>query len=147
LALNKTNSNIQLTTFGALGDGYDAKGRQMISVNRTDEAEIRQIVDRWVRDLSTRDIDTPSCDASADALGFDMDKWFATWPGSTNREMRCLMIGKDGVAYCHSRNRTGSGMWVRATVALRKIEGEWRVINERVFGLPEAHQQTLALSA
>ena len=119
----------------------------MLSVNRTDEVEIRQIVDRWVQDLSTRDLDAPSCDEPADPPAFDVDKWFATWPGSANREMRCLMIGKDGVAYCHSRNRTDSGMWVRATVALRKIEGQWRVIHEHIFGLHEGDKQPLALSA
>jgi hypothetical protein len=111
----------------------------MVSLNQSDEAEIRQLFDRWVRDLSTRNLDAPKSAVPTDTPPLDLDRWFASWPDSAGREMRCLMIGADGVAFCHSRNRTRSGMWVRATVALRKIEGQWRVMHERIFGVPEGN--------
>jgi hypothetical protein len=116
----------------------------MITLNRTDEAEIRHLVDRWVRDLSTRHLVAPGGDQSLPKPVLDVDKWFATWPDSGDREMRCLMIGAGGVVYCHSRNRTRSGLWVRASVAMRKIEGRWHVMQERICGVHEPGEQSAA---
>jgi ketosteroid isomerase-like protein len=107
----------------------------MTFVSQIDEAEIRQLIDSWAKELRARRIESLSHDPPPEGPPFDMEKWFASWPGSAGREMRCLMIGADGAAYCHSVNCTGSGMWVRATIALRKIEGRWRVMQEWILGL------------
>ena len=106
-----------------------------IADRAADEAEIRQLVDSWARDLCARDVDALPWEHAPDARAFDMERWFASWPGSAGREMRYLTIATDGAAHCHCLNRIRSGMWVRATVGLRKIEGKWQVTRERISGL------------
>jgi ketosteroid isomerase-like protein len=121
----------------------------------TDEAQIRTLMDNRVKALRAKDIDALMLYHAPDILSFDVvnplqyagadesrrraKEWFSTLRAPITLEMRDLTItaGND-VAFCHSLNRingtTTSGgepnMWVRSTVCLRKIEGEWMVTHE-----------------
>jgi len=68
-----------------------------------------------------------------------LQAWFDTWKGSIAYEMRDVALTvSDDLAYCHSLTRlTGTktsgdrnDLWFRASVCLRKIDGEWRVAHE-----------------
>jgi ketosteroid isomerase-like protein len=95
----------------------------------SDESEIRVAVDRWASELPSRDLDALA-ERAPSARASDMESWFATWPGSAEREMRWLTIAPDGTAWCHALHRTASGVWVRATIGLRKLDGRWHVMRE-----------------
>jgi ketosteroid isomerase-like protein len=106
----------------------------MGEIDMKDEVEIRQLIDGWLQKLRRGDVEVLACDpAPLEARAFDLEKWFATWPGSAEREMRYLNILRDeGVAWCHSLNRVGSDLWVRATVGLQKVEGRWQITREHL---------------
>jgi uncharacterized protein (TIGR02246 family) len=66
-------------------------------------------------------------------------QWFDTFQGSIGYEIRDLRITTgDDVAFCHSLNRISgtrsdceeTDIWVRETLGLRKIEGEWRITQQ-----------------
>jgi ketosteroid isomerase-like protein len=58
--------------------------------------------------------------------------WFASHPGGPiEYEIRDLAITVGGdVAYCHSLNHLARALWFRSTIALRKIDGHWRITHE-----------------
>jgi uncharacterized protein (TIGR02246 family) len=123
----------------------------------TDEAEIRAVVDGWVKAISAKDVDAVMSHYAADIVTFDLapplqytgvdalkkslEAWFPTFRGPVGYEIRnlCIIAGDD-VAFCRSLNRI-SGMrtdgedtnvWVRATVGLRKIDGKWLIVHEHL---------------
>ena len=66
-------------------------------------------------------------------------EWFDTFEGSLGYEFRELEITSgETVAFCHSLDRirgrrtdgTNTDTWVRETLGLRKIDGEWRIAHQ-----------------
>jgi ketosteroid isomerase-like protein len=123
----------------------------------SNEAEIRQLVDSRVRALHAKDVNAAMSPYAPDLLLFDLapplqyrgaavnrkglEEWFLTFRGPVGYEIRNLSItGGDDVAFCHSLNRisgartdgTETDVWVRATVCLRKIDGNWTITHEHV---------------
>jgi uncharacterized protein (TIGR02246 family) len=123
----------------------------------SDEVLIRELVDRQVEAMTSRDAAAVVGLRAADVVGFtlapplvqsgaDMTNvagtaaWFATFDGPLQYEVRDLEVTVGGdVAFCHSLNRMSAvpvGMaeafelWFRATLGLRKVDGEWRVTHE-----------------
>jgi uncharacterized protein (TIGR02246 family) len=119
------------------------------------EAQIRELVDNWVKAVRAKDIDGVMSHYAPDLLSFDVmpplqyvgaeayrklwEMCFNEFQGSIGFEMRDLRISaSDDVAFCHSLNRlTGTmkngeknDMWARATVGFRKIDGQWLVTHE-----------------
>jgi uncharacterized protein (TIGR02246 family) len=121
------------------------------------ETQIRKLIDDWGKALRAKDIDGMMSHYAPDILLFDLapplryvgadayrnnwEEWLPTIEGPVGSEHRDLSItaGED-VAFCHGLHRisgkkTGEEQfetWVRVTVCLRKIDGEWMVVHEHV---------------
>jgi ketosteroid isomerase-like protein len=121
----------------------------------TDEAQIKKLINERGKAVRTKDIDGDMSNIAPDILSFDVvnplqyvgadalreraEEWFSSFKGPIGYEIRDLSITTgDEVAFCHSLNRisgtkTDGGeidMWVRATICLRKLNGQWRVTHE-----------------
>jgi uncharacterized protein (TIGR02246 family) len=123
----------------------------------TNEAEIRGLIDDWVKALRARDIDALVLNYAPDVVSFDVvnplqrkgrdavrkraDEWISSWQGPINSEIRELSItADDNVAFSHHLCRFNgtkkSGgeidMWIRATLCFGKVDGKWMVAHEHV---------------
>jgi uncharacterized protein (TIGR02246 family) len=123
----------------------------------TNEAEIRGLIDDWVKALCARDIDALVSNYARDVVSFDVvnplqwkgvdavrkraEEWISSWKGPINSEIRELSItADDDVAFSHhlsrfSGTKKGGGeidMWIRATLGLGKVGGKWMVTHEHV---------------
>jgi uncharacterized protein (TIGR02246 family) len=123
----------------------------------TNEAEIRGLIDDWVKALRARDIDALVLNYAPDVVSFDVvnplqrkgrdavrkraDEWISSWQGPINSEIRELSItADDNVAFSHHLSRfygtkKGGGeidMWIRATLCVGKVDGKWMVTHEHV---------------
>jgi uncharacterized protein (TIGR02246 family) len=122
-----------------------------------EEAQIRQLIEHWVKALHTKDLNTLISYYAPDILAFDIvpplqcqgidayrrnfETWFSAVQGPIDHEIRDVRItaGED-VAFCHSVSRVRSTKitgettetWVRVTVGLRKIAGQWKITHEHV---------------
>jgi uncharacterized protein (TIGR02246 family) len=123
----------------------------------TEETRIRERVDRLVRALRAKDIDTLMTHYAPDMVTFDFrsphqiqgadayrqnfEAWFGSVQGPIDYELRDLRITASGdVAFCHSLGhvrgtRTGgekADYWVRVTSGFRKTDGKWMITHEHV---------------
>ena len=123
----------------------------------TNEAEIRGLIDDWVKALRARDIDALVSNYAPDVVSFDVvnplqrkgvdavrkraEEWISSWQGPINSEIRELSItADDDVAFSHhlsrfSGTKKGGGeidMWIRATLCFGKVDGKWMVTHEHV---------------
>jgi len=121
----------------------------------TDEAQIRQLVDDWIRAIRAKDVDGLMAHYAPDVLSFDavnplqnigaaacrkrVEAWFSSYRSPIGFEMRDLSITTAAdVAFSHSLYRVSGTlldggditMWVRLTVCYRKIDGTWVVTHE-----------------
>jgi uncharacterized protein (TIGR02246 family) len=121
----------------------------------SDQAQIQQLIDNWVRALRAKDVNGVMSHYAADVVVFDLapplqykgadayrenwEAWFPTFRGPIGYEIRDLSIAaSDDIAFCHSFNRiTGTrtdgektDVWVRATVCCRKVDGSWKIVHE-----------------
>jgi uncharacterized protein (TIGR02246 family) len=120
-----------------------------------DEAQIRALIDERVRAVHAKDLEAVVSHHAADVVSFDVldplryrgsaaireraAAWFSAYEGPIGYEVRDLVVtaGAD-VAFCHYLYRvsgtmtdgTAVGMWVRATVCLRKAGGRWTITHE-----------------
>lgn len=119
---------------------------------KNNEAEIRDLYDRWAKAFRARDIDgIMSVYASGDAVvGYDIvpplqyvgkdayrkdyGDFLGQYDGPIDVEYRDMRIFANGdVAFIHAlermsgtlKNGQKSDLWVRATSGLRKINGKW----------------------
>jgi uncharacterized protein (TIGR02246 family) len=118
------------------------------------EEEIASLIDAWVAAIRAKDLDGSLSYYAPDVIGFDLveplryvgadalrkrlEDWFASFDGTIDFENHELeIIGGDGVAFAHSLNHvTGTltdgkslDMYWRATLCLRKVDGEWLVVH------------------
>ena len=118
------------------------------------EEEIASLIDAWAAAIRAKDLDGSLSHYAPDVIGFDLveplryvgadalrkrlEDWFASFDGTIDFENHELeIIGSDGVAFAHSLNHvTGTltdgkslDMYWRATLCLRKIDGEWLVVH------------------
>jgi ketosteroid isomerase-like protein len=121
----------------------------------TDEAQIRKLMDERGKAVRAKDISGVMSSIAPDILSFDVvtqlqsvgsdasgkraREWFSSFEGPIGYEIRDLSITTgDGVAFCHSLNRISGtkidggkiDMWVRATLCLCKVDGQWLVTHE-----------------
>ena len=121
----------------------------------SDQAQIQQLIDNWVRALRAKDVNGVMSHYAADVVVFDLapplqyngadayrenwEAWFSTFQDPIGYEIRDLSIAaSDDIAFCHSFNRiTGTrtdgektDVWVRATICCRKVEGSWKIVHE-----------------
>ncbi|MGH6900138.1 MAG: YybH family protein [Geminicoccaceae bacterium] len=119
------------------------------------DAQIRALIEDWATAVRAKDVDgvmshyavdivtfdlaPPLQFAGADALRKGLEAWFPTFRGPVGYEIRDLSITTGGdVAFCRSLNRISgtrtdgeeTGVWVRATVCCRKMDGRWLITHE-----------------
>jgi uncharacterized protein (TIGR02246 family) len=123
----------------------------------TDEADIRQRVERYVAAIRAKDLEAVMAIFTSDLVSFDLEaplqhlgagakrkNWtraFAAYGDPLGYEVRdlALTIG-DGVAFGHSLNRISGTLkngreadyWVRWTTGFRKIDGTWFIAHDQV---------------
>jgi uncharacterized protein (TIGR02246 family) len=120
-----------------------------------DEAQIRKLIDDWAKAVRAKDVEGVVAHYAADVVTFDLAPplqyagtdalrkslaaWFPTFRGPVGYEISDLSITAGGdVAFCRSLNRISgartdgeeTGVWVRATVGLRRIDGRWKITHE-----------------
>ena len=117
-----------------------------------DETRIRQLFDQWVGAVRAKDVDGSLAGWAPDVVTFDLieplqyrgvdavrrrlEDWFSSFAGPIGYELGDLSVtAGNGVAFAHSLNHvsgtttdgTTLDMWWRATVCLRKLDGDWLV--------------------
>jgi uncharacterized protein (TIGR02246 family) len=118
----------------------------------TDEDRIRKLIYTWAEAVRAKDSIGLVSNVAPDVLLFDLinplqyigadalrkraEEWLSSFQGPIEYEIRDLSItAGDDVAFCHSLNRVRGtnregksiDMWWRATVCLRKVDGNWIV--------------------
>ena len=129
----------------------------MATDTTSDAAQIRQLIDHWVKALHAKDINGLMAHHATDILLFDAvpplqykgaeayrnnwERCFPCFQGPIGCEIRELSItAGDDVAFSHSLNQirgtttTGENFatWLRVTVCYRKLDGQWTVTHEHV---------------
>ena len=127
----------------------------MTTQHGTDEAGIRQQIDKLVEALRATDLEAVKSIYAPDMVSFDVGpplqvvgveakakNWievFTAFRHPIDYEIRGLSITVDGdLAVAHSINRlqgtlkngNRSGFWVRATFCWQRIGGEWLVVHD-----------------
>ncbi|HWT50134.1 MAG TPA: nuclear transport factor 2 family protein [Mycobacterium sp.] len=124
----------------------------------TDEADIRQRIDKLAGAIRARDLEAVMSIYTTDVVSFDIEpplqhvgaeakrkNWervFAVYEHPLGYEIRDLAItvGED-LAFAHTLNRlsgmlksgtTTTGFWVRATTCFRKVNGHWFIAHDHV---------------
>ena len=123
------------------------------------EAEIRQLLDRWEKAFRAKDLDAvmsvyapgkatvaydivpPLQCVGRDTYRKNYEEFFAQYDGPIDFEFRDLRIvaGND-VAFLHSverisgilKNGQRSEVWIRASSGLRKINGKWLIVHDHI---------------
>jgi ketosteroid isomerase-like protein len=120
-----------------------------------DEAEIRRRMGMLAQSIRTMDLEAVMSNYAPDIVSFDVQpplrqigaagkskNWveaFAVFQPPLDYEIRDLTITVSGdVAFAYSINRlsgtlgdgTRSGIWVRVTMCLRKIDGSWLIAHD-----------------
>lgn len=129
----------------------------MSAQRQEEEAKIRQQIDKVIEGLGAEDLDSVRQAYAPDVVSFDVEpplqhvgveaklrnwaKVFAFFE-SVNYELRDLTftVGEDvafgyGFARLSGTLRDGtstSGMWVRVTYGLQKIDGSWLIAHDQV---------------
>ena len=130
----------------------------MATQHPTDEADIRQriaglagalragdleaVMSIYTSDVVSFDIEPPLQHVGVEAKRKNWERVFAVYEHPLEYEIRDLTITVgDDVAFAHSLNRlsgtlkngtTTNGFWVRATMCLRKINGDWFIAHDQV---------------
>lgn len=120
-----------------------------------EEAQIRALIEKRIPALATKDIAALTSDYARSLVLFDAvgplrhvgsdaqaqraADWLSLYPEGIDCQIRDLDVtaGED-VAFCYYLYRVGGtmtdgtrvGMWLRATVCLSKIAGEWVITHE-----------------
>lgn len=123
------------------------------SIRSTSESAIRRLIEARVRAIREKDVNAVLSAYAPDVVMFNLapplqtrgtDKngiaeWFSGYQGAIACEIRDLSIAAgERVAFCHYLYRiTGTltngqevDMWVRATLGLRNIAGQWLITHE-----------------
>lgn len=129
--------------------------RIVTTAHPTDEADIRERIDKLARAIRAGDLEAVMSVYSPDVVSFDIESplqhvgleakrknWervFTVYESPLGYEIRDLAIavGEDA-AFAHSLNRllksgtTTTGFWVRATTCFRKVNGHWVIVHDHV---------------
>lgn len=102
--------------------------------------DAKRFVSHYASDIVSFDLAPPLAESGSAVLGPDgWDAWYQTWEGGPDVQITQLSIAAQGdLAYSHSVNRlrgtktdgTTIDLWFRATLALRRTDGIWKVVHE-----------------
>jgi ketosteroid isomerase-like protein len=140
-----------------IGSAMPRRRQTMAAQRTTDEADIRQRIDRLAAAIRAMDLDAVMPIYAADLVSFDIvaplrhvgaaakrKNWiaaFAMYRRPLDYEIRDLTIIMGGdVAFGHSLNRIGgtlkaggrNELWLRWTTGFRKIDGNWLIVHDHV---------------
>lgn len=129
----------------------------MTTQQTLDEADIRQCLDNLVEAIRAMDLESVMSMYAHDIVSFDIEpplqhadaeakkkNWigvFAMYRRPIGYEVRDLRITvSNDVAFGHSLNRLSGELkngnrterWVRSTICLRKVGGDWRIVHDHV---------------
>ena len=129
----------------------------MATRHATDEADIRQRIDKLAEAIRAMDLEDAMSIYAPDIVSFDIEpplqhlraeakrkNWagaFATYQRPLGYEIRDLTITLvDDVAFAHSLNRISGTLkngnrtdfWLRSTICFRKIDGKWLIVHDHV---------------
>jgi uncharacterized protein (TIGR02246 family) len=125
------------------------------TLTNTDEAQIRALIEQRVPALAVKDAAALTSHYASDVVLFDVvgplrhrgaeaharrvTDWLSSYRTGIDYQIRDLSItaGED-IAFCHYLYRIGGamtdgtqvGMWVRSTICLQKIDGDWTITHE-----------------
>ncbi len=120
-----------------------------------DDEQLEAILTRYEQAVLRRDAEAVVADYAPDAIGYDLApplqhgaetlldpdgirSWFDTWDGDiriSHSEPHILRDGDLGVVHCLQRmagTKKDEGpvqMWFRATVVVRRIKDEWKIVH------------------
>ena len=124
---------------------------------QNNEGQIRQLKDEMTNALRNKDVDGVISKFADESVMFvlapplrfktgvnasganGVQEWFDTFEGALGYEFRELEItAAETVAFCHSLDHisgkrmdgSDTDIWVRETLGLRKIEGEWKITHQ-----------------
>ncbi|GAC1303028.1 MAG: nuclear transport factor 2 family protein [Steroidobacteraceae bacterium] len=127
--------------------------------SRTNEAQVRQVIEPWAKAFRARDLDgIMSVYAAGDAVvGYDLvpplqyrgsaayredyAKFLAQYAGPIDIKFHDVrVVAGEDVAFVHALERIigtlkdgqKSEMWVRATSGLKKIHGRWLIVHDHI---------------
>lgn len=102
--------------------------------------DAKRFVSHFAPDIVSFELAPPLAESGPAVLATDgWDAWYQTWRGGLDYQITQLSIAAEGgLAYCHSLNRlrgtktggTSVDLWFRATLALRRTDGSWKVVHE-----------------
>jgi ketosteroid isomerase-like protein len=130
----------------------------MATQQAAEEAAIRRHIDKLAKAIGAMDLEAMTSIYAPDIVSFDVEpplqhvgeaaKWknwehaFTIFQPPLGYEIRDLTITVGGdVAFAHCFNRltgtlrngtTTSGIWVRATICWRKVDGTWLIAHDHV---------------
>jgi uncharacterized protein (TIGR02246 family) len=126
---------------------------------QANEAEVRQVIERWAKAFKAHDLDTiMALYAPGDAMvAYDVGlplqyqgnaayrkdyaAFLAQYDGPMEFEARDVrVVAGDDVAFYHALERMSgtlksgkkTDMWVRATTCLQKIQGRWLIVHDHI---------------
>lgn len=138
----------------------------------TNEAQVRALIEargRAVRakdlggavtanapDVVTYDALPPLYNTGAETIRERTERWLGSYPDALGYDVRDLTVSAGGdVAFAHYLYRVSGtlasgdavNMWVRATLGLHKLGGEWKIVHEHnsVPFDPQSGQASLGL--
>jgi uncharacterized protein (TIGR02246 family) len=130
----------------------------MKTLEKTNEEQVRELTRNWLKAVHARDAEAVMACYADDVITYDLftptkvtgtaayrknyEMWFQCCQnGPPSYEIKELdVVAGDDIAFCRSLNRmtgpnaegTEEESWLRVTVCLRKIGGEWKVVHEHV---------------
>jgi uncharacterized protein (TIGR02246 family) len=127
----------------------------MSRAQKTDEAEVRALVERWAKAVRAKDMDGILASHSAEILMFDVpppfeskgieayrktwDLFYASQPEPIAFDIRSMeVVAGSEIAFvaalmqCAEKGKNGERIKLdfRLTIGLRKIDGEWTILHE-----------------
>ena len=152
-------SPLFVIAIGWLATHAHADAARARETSRTNEAQVRQVIEHWAKAFRARDLDgIMSLYASGDAVvGYDLvaplqyrgsaayredyEKFLAQYAGPIDIKFHDVrVVAGEDVAFVHALEQIvgtlndgqKSEVWVRATSGLKKIQGRWRIVHDHI---------------
>jgi uncharacterized protein (TIGR02246 family) len=150
---------VPFVIFAQAPSSKQARGSAGVRAAKSNEAQIRDLYDRWAKAFQARDLDgIMSLYAPGDALVAydivpplqfrgaaayrkDYQEFLAQYDGPLEIEYRDLrIVAGDRVGFIHAverisgtlKNGQRSDVWVRATSGVQKMNGKWLIVHDHI---------------
>jgi ketosteroid isomerase-like protein len=118
----------------------------MKTLEKTNEDQIREITQQWLKAVHACDVDAAMAHYAADVVVYDLfgttkvtgttayrknyEMWFqCCGQAAKSYEIKELeVVASDDLAFCRAAEQT----WVRVTVCYRKQGGAWKIVHEHI---------------